>query len=406
MQMQIDMKKLKIVTLLMLCVVTINAQDLIFDEEIEITDFVPSEIVMPPSPLQTQVLFVGGHDIVETTATYGNPAGRAIAKEWHDFIGFTPDYSGESVGWVSVNHEQIYEDDRIGDGGGMTAFRIKKDQYGSIEIMEQELEDGRKGHFFNVDFVNTVGETGMNCGGINGANGRIWTAEEWYRSDNSSIWNGNFSGADRPDSWNPHNPAPSPGGFGVRDTSEYTINAPEFPMIDGMSIPKYDNFNYMTEVDPKQAKAIRKQYNWGRAGWEGGAISSDGKYVYLGIDGSPAPFVRFEAETPYNFTKGQLAVFKHDRTQGNRWMNVPMTEANIFGGLTDFAWSVGATMFVRNEWVTIDPKTGIVYWTETGRDSGSSGPGRLFKGLTENTNAVVAPHHDRIGTGKRLRKRS
>jgi len=139
-----------------------NANEL-FSSTIDIDDYAPTELVLPPSPLTTQVLFIGGYDIVETTPTYGNPAGRTIAKEWHDFIGFTPDDSNESLGWVSVNHEQIYRDDQIGDGGGMTAFRIKKADDGSVEILNQTLEDGRTGEFFNVDFVNTVGETGMNC---------------------------------------------------------------------------------------------------------------------------------------------------------------------------------------------------------------------------------------------------
>jgi secreted PhoX family phosphatase len=371
------------------------AQDIIFDEEIEIpAGWTPTEFVMPPSPLSVQVLFVGGHDIVQTTPTYGNPAGRAVAKEWHDFIGWTPDFSGESMGWVTVNHEQIYEDDRIGDGGGMTAFRVRRAASDEIEVMEQTLEDGRTGEFFNVDFVNTVGETGMNCGGIVGANGRIWTAEEWFRTSNTSIWNGNFRPASRPDSWNPHSPAPSAGGYGVRDTSDFTIDAPEFPLVNGMTIPKYQNFNYMTEIDPRQAKAIRKQYNWGRAGWEGGAISADGKYVYLGIDGVPAPWVRFEAETPFNFNEGTLAVYKHDNAEGERWIEVPETVDNMLGGLTDYAWAVGATMFMRNEWVCIDERTGVVYWTETGRDSGSSGPGIVFNALTSATNAVTAPHHE------------
>lgn len=368
-------------------------KDLLFDEEIEITDFAATEITVPPSPLSTQVVFVGGHDIVQTTATYGNPAGQAIAKEWHDFIGWTPDDSGESMGWVTVNHEQIYRDDRIGDGGGMTAFRVARDGNGGIEVVDQVLSDGREGQFFNVDFVNTVGETGMNCAGITSPDGRVWTAEEWFRSDNSSIWNGNFRGADRPDSWNPHNPAPMAGGYGVRDTADFTIDAPEFPLLDGMTIPKYQNFNYMVEVDPTEAVAIRKQYNWGRAGWEGGDISEDLSTVYLGIDAVPAPWVKFEADTPGDFNSGTLYVFKHDNPKGERWVEVPENIPNLLGGLTEYAWSVGATMYMRNEWVAIDNKTGIVYWTETGRDSGSSGPGIVFNAFTQNTNAVIAPHH-------------
>jgi hypothetical protein len=376
----------------------LNAQT-IFEEEIEVpAGFAPQEVVMPPSPLSMQVLFVGGYDIVQTTETYGNPQGRAIAKEWHDFIGWTPDDSGESLGWVTVNHEMIYEDDRIGDGGGMTTFRVKKGVEGDLEIMDQTLEDGRSGQFFNVDFVNTVGETGMNCAGISAPDGRIWTAEEWYRSDNSSIWNGNFRSPGN--SWLPQSPAPSAGGYGVRDTFDFTINAPEFPLIDGMTIPKYDNFNYMVEIDPKQAKAIRKQYNWGRAPWEGGSVTEDMSTVYLGIDGVPAPFVKFEAETAGDFTSGTLYVFKHDNEVGDRWIEVPETEDNVFGGLVDYAWSVGATMFMRNEWVAIDHKTGIVYFSETGRDDAdlSSSPGTIFNNYTENTNAVVSPHHEALAT--------
>lgn len=358
--------------------VAATAQTPVFDEEIVIDDYEPTEFVMPPSPLTTEVIFVGGYDMVQTTETYGTPAGRTIAKEWHDFIGFTPDDSGESLGWVSVNHEQIYTDNHIGDGGGMTAFRIDKDADGNIVVMDQTLDDGRSGKYFNVDFVNTVGETGMNCGGIVGPNGRIWTAEEWFRGSNNSIWNSSARTSSLP-----MEVAGVDDGYGVRDTAAFTVDAPEFPMIDGQTIAKYDNFNYMTEIDPKQAVAIRKQYNWGRAGWEGGAISNDGKYVYLGIDATPAPWVRFEADTPFDFTQGTLTVYKEDNAPEERWIEVPMNLDNVLGGLSEYALSVGATMFVRNEWVTIDRETGIIYWSETGRESTSSGPGIVFNAVQE-----------------------
>jgi secreted PhoX family phosphatase len=391
-------------TLLLSLISVCSYAQIIFDEEIDVTDFESQELLLPPSPLTAQVIFVGGHDVVQTTATYGNPAGQAIAKEWHDFIGFTADESGESIGWVTVNHEQIYQDDRIGDGGGMTAFRVDRNMAGEIEVVEQTLSDGRTGHFFNVDFVNTVGETGMNCGGIVGPNGRIWTAEEWYRGNTNSIWNGRFQGANRPNSWNPHNPAPMAAGYGVRDTAWYKIDAPEFPLVDGDSIPKYMNFNYMTEIDPKEAVAIRKQYNWGKAGWEGGAISNDGKYVYLGIDATPAPWVRFEADTPFDFTQGTLTVYKEDNPVGQRWIEVPESKENIYGGLVDYSLAVGATMYVRNEWVTIDKETGVIYWTETGRDSGSSGPGLIFSFLRDSLGLQAQPgsHHNVIAQERGL----
>ncbi|MEM1119949.1 MAG: choice-of-anchor I family protein, partial [Bacteroidota bacterium] len=353
-----------------------NANEL-FLNKLDITDFRPTEMVMPPSPLTTQVVFVGGYDVVQTTPTYGNPAGRTIAKEWHDFIGFTPDDSEESLGWISVNHEQIYRDDKIGDGGGMTAFRVKKAEDGSLEVMNQTLEDGRTGQFFNVDFVNTVGETGMNCAGISAPDGRIWTAEEWYRTSNTSINTGR----------NAYGSLRGP-NLGVRDTADFTINAPDFPLVNGMTVKKYENFNYMVEVDPKQAVALRKQYNWGRGGWEGGAITKDMKTVYLGMDATPAPWVKFEAETAGDFTKGTVYVYKHDNPRGEKWIAVPESVENMLGGLADYAWSVNATMFNRNEWVTIDQSTGMVYWTETGRDNpGSRWADEAAEG------GQFAPHH-------------
>jgi secreted PhoX family phosphatase len=197
-----------------------------------------------------------------------------------------------------------------------------------------------------------------------------------------------FRTPDRANSWGPHAPNQTAAGYGVRDTTDFTIDAPEFPLVDGKTIKKYENFNYMVEIDPKQAKAIRKQYNWGRAGWEGGAITADMKTVYLGMDATPAPWVKYEAETAGDFTKGTVYVYKHDNPRGEKWIAVPESIENMMGGLADYAWSVGATMFNRNEWVTIDPLTGMVFWTETGRDNpGSRWADEAAEG------GQYAPHH-------------
>ena len=58
-------------------------------------DYLSSEVLMPTSPLQLKHLFIGGVDMVQTTATYGNPAGETVAKEWNDFIGVTPEKDGD-----------------------------------------------------------------------------------------------------------------------------------------------------------------------------------------------------------------------------------------------------------------------------------------------------------------------
>ncbi len=334
----------------------------LFDETIQLpAGYAPTTVVLPPSPLSLQVLFVGGTDIVQTTPTYGNPAGQQVAKEWHDFIGFTPDNTNQSLGWVTVNHEMILRDDKIGDGGGMTAFRLQRKQDGTLEVVDQTLPDGRTGKFFNVDFANTVGETGMNCGGIvSMVDGRIWTAEEWFNNSNTDI------------------------ATGIRDTSDVVV-ASDIAGWNGVSLKKYQSMNWMVEIDPKTAKAIRKQYNWGRQGFEGGVIEPGNRIVYLGPDATPGFFGMFVANTPGDFTKGTLFAYKHDK-QGYNWTpiweNGSMLDHNKFSNLK------GATMFNRIEWVALDPKDNSVYFTETGADK----PGNLWKDDAAQ-GGVYAPHH-------------
>ncbi len=326
-----------------------------FDPEIEV-NFITDEVMVPGSPLHYQVLFIGGVDMVQTTAMYGNAAGEQVAKEWHDFIGFTPDTTGESYGWVSVNHEMIVQDDKIGDGGGMTVFRVDRDpDNDTLIIMDQTLSDGRQGKFFNVDFVNHTGETGMNCGGITSVvDGRIWTAEEWWRSSNTSI----------PD----------------RDITEFIIgtgtiggqSSPAgFPGFNGDTIGKYENYNYMTEIDPREAVAVRKQYNWGRQPFEGGTVMPDNKTVYTGSDNTPGFFTKFVATTPGDFTSGKTYVYKQDGST-SKWVEIDNTDLNKMLNFDAEAISVGATMFNRLEWVVYSQETGKVFIAETGRDNPGS----------------------------------
>lgn len=325
------------------------------------TTWSATTVWMPRSPLKMQVLFVGGVDTVETTATYGNPAGKTVAKEWHDFIGFTPDKTAGTpdLGWVSVNHEMIQKNDRIGDGGGMTVFKLRRLKGDVLEVVPQTLIDGRSGKFFNVDFTNVTGETGMNCSGISAPDGRIWTAEEWLATSNANI------------------------SSGLRDTSDFTIGVTTpagFPGLNGRTLKKYQNWNWMVEIDPKQAKAIRKQYNWGRAGWEGGAILPDNKTVFLGEDATPGMLVKFVANTAGDFTSGTTYIYKHDAP--GKWIMVPDNLDTLLT-INKYGMSKGATMFTRLEWVAYNKGNGKIYVTETGNDN----PGNAFK-----AGGVVALH--------------
>jgi secreted PhoX family phosphatase len=339
-----------------------------FNPEIDVTNWEPTTIIVPSSPLITQYLFIGGHHKVQTTATYGNNAGEALAKQWHDFIGFTPDNAGSDLGWISVNHEMVVANDSIGDGGGMSVFKVRRDPAtDSLIIVDQTLSDGRQGKFFAVDFANTVGETGMNCGGITSPDGRIWTAEEWWRGSNANL-------ADR-----------DTGMFTIGTGTATSPVSEGFPAYDGQTIAKYENYNYMVEIDPREAKAIRKQYNWGRQAFEGGAVMPDNKTVYLGADGTPGFFTKFVATTAGDFTIGTTSVYKHDAT-GSKWVVIDNSDLNNMLNFDARAVSASASMFNRIEWVT--EIGGKVYFTETGRDN----PGSRWAG-EKAAGAVFAPHH-------------
>ncbi len=303
---------------------------------------------MPKSPLKYQTIFVGGVDTVQTTSVYGNAAGQAPAKQWHDYIAFVKDNSATNgeLGWVIVNHEMTEKNDKVGDGGGMTAFRLKRKNGDVLEVVPQTLADGRTGNFFNVDFANTVGETGMNCGGISGTDGRVWTAEEWMQTSNAGIY---------------------ASGNGFRDTTDFVIGTTKpagFPGFNGKTIKRYQNLNWMVEVDTKQAKAIRKQYNWGRAGWEGGVIMSDNKTVFLFEDASPGILGKFVATTAGDFTSGQLYVYKQDAP--TKWIPIE-NNLDTLVNLNTVAVRRGASMFNRLEWG--QQHNGKVYICETGRDA-------------------------------------
>jgi uncharacterized protein len=318
------------------------------------TPYYYGRVVVPPSPVLYQTIFVGGVDTVQTTATYGSPAGQTKAKQWHDFIGFadaTPAEGG--LGFVVVNHEMLEKNPMIGDGGGMTMFKVGKKASGGIEVLEQTLADGRKGKFFNVDFANTVGETYANCGGMEGQNGRIWTAEEWYYTSNASI------------------------ASGFSDTTNFTIGEKQpsgFTGLDGKSVPYYQNFNWMVEIDARNAKAVRKQYNWSRQGFEAGITMPDNKTVYLAEDGDAGKsfFTKFVADEPGDFTKGKLYVYKQNAgSLTGSWVempNNPATDWNILVAPHNWAQGKGITGFTRLEWIAYNKTDGKVYITETGTD--------------------------------------
>lgn len=324
------------------------------------TTWTVKTVWMPKSPLILQNIFIGGVDTVQTTATYGNAAGNTPAKQWHDYIAFVKDNEATNgeLGWAIVNHEMTEKNDKVGDGGGMTMFKLKRNNGDVLEVVPQTLADGRSGKFFNVDFVNTVGETGMNCGGIAGTDGRIWTAEEWMQNSNTQISNN---------------------GAGFRDTADFIIGTTKpagFPGFNGKTIKRFQNLNWFVEVNTKDAKAIRKQYNWGRAGWEGGVIMADNKTVFMFEDASPGVLGKFVATTAGDFTTGQLYVYKQDAP--TKWIAIE-NNLDTLVQLNAVAIRRGASMFNRLEWG--QQHNGKIYICETGRDAFNYNSGNALNGV-------------------------
>jgi secreted PhoX family phosphatase len=206
----------------------------------------------------------------------------------------------------------------------------------------------------------------MNCGGITTTEGRMWTAEEWMQNSNSGMFAGMYND-----------------GNGLRDTNNFIIGVTTsagFPGFNGKTLKKYQNFNWMVEIDPKTAKAKRKQYNWGRAGWEGGVIMSDNKTVYLFEDGSPGIFAKFVATNSGDFNNGQLYVYKHDSP--NFWIPIE-NNLDTLVELNKVAIRRGATMFNRLEWG--QQYNGKIYICETGRDAFNFNSGNSLKGVVSPT---------------------
>ncbi len=346
------MKRILLQFFVIISVLGLKAQDgLRFKPEIDVDFKDIDEIQVPESPIKTQVLFSEEKDTVTYVDNYGKPAGFENARGGHDFIGITPD--GDDY-WISVNHETRNINPKLGNGGGMTSFKVSRATDGTFEVKESTLGDGRKGYFHSVDFVNTVGETWTNCGGIIAPDGRIWTAEEYPLME----------------SWGQGNKYL---GF-TKDTGDVTIGEgyllpfvnDSSQLFSGEKIKRFENQGWMVEIDPKTAKAIRKQYNWGRMSFEAGAIADDMKTVYLAEDERPGLFTKFVADKAGDFTKGKLYVYKQDNA-GSNWLEVPDDKINDMVNFKDWAWSSGATFFIRLEWVTIINDK--VYIAETGYDN-------------------------------------
>jgi secreted PhoX family phosphatase len=317
------------------------------------TSFNAPQHIVPSNPLKSAILIRGS---VDTATNAGGVKG--LAKDVNDFTGYIPINGRSDSGYVIINNEQNTRDSVHGDGGGMTVVTaaFKNNTWTTVNTSA--------GRVRSVNFA-PVGGTIANCGGMQTPWGTVLTAEEWNQSSNSAIWSN---------------------GNGYRDTSDWNVG--QFngaPLNRG--IKRYQNLNWMVEVNPTTGQAVKKHYNMGRFDHEGGTAMPDGKTVYLTDDATPGVFFKFVSDTAGNYNKGQLSFYQQS-ADGNTgtWIPLPM-DLDTMMNARAVAIRRGATLFTRLEWS--EHVDGKIYITETGNDNSGANHrnairngGRLAKHLS------------------------
>ncbi len=243
---------------------------------------------------------------------------KFAARESADFTAYIPIDGSNEHGYLYVNHESKNLDDNLGDGGGGALLEIKKEN-GTWKTLAIK----------HIDFA-PVGGTLRNCGGTLTPQNTILTAEETEPSNNAAL-TGEY-----------------------RDTSNFK------------GLKRYQNFGWMVEVDPMSGKALHKLYAMGRYEHEDAHIMADNKTVYLTDDATPAVFFKFVADTAGVYTSGQLYAYKQSADgESGEWLNLPRDKDSLLIA-RDVAIRLGATLFVRHEWV--DGVGDKIYISETGNN--------------------------------------
>ncbi len=297
------------------------------------TSFMTREHIVPGAPLQSKILMQSQTDIAT------NAQGQtAPVKEWLDFIGYVPIEGRSDSGYVISNNETDVISTVHGDGGGMTVFTAH------FKDGTWDVADHPKGRFRSVDF-GPVGGTIANCGGGITPWGTVLTGEEWSYTSNSSLYNN---------------------GNRFRDTTDWMI-----PVFNGQvvarNIKRFENMNWIVEVDVANAVALKKHYNMGRYAHEVGYPMPDGKTVYLTDDATPAAFFKFVSQDSGNYDVGQLYAYRQSSDgESGSWIPMPMQLDSMIDARA-VAFRLGATAFTRHEWAV--HHDGKLYITETGNDN-------------------------------------
>lgn len=262
--------------------------------------------------LSAKVLFQAGD-------TVKNKKGKFVqAQGSHDATLFLPMQGSSNQGKLFVGHETKFHPQGKEGGGASTIFEVqlKNGQWGVI---------GDK-HKTNYD---PVGGTVNNCGATITPFGTLLTAEEFFPKSNGDI-----------------------GQLSSEIMEQENEQKP------------YLNFGFMVEVDPATNQAIRKLKKMGRFVHEHAHVDSNNNTVYLTNDDKPAVFFKYVYSSKAEWTEGDLFAMKENQGKVS-WVQLPK-RATVLNNARDEAIKLGATLFLRHEWMTV--VDGKMYITETGHD--------------------------------------
>jgi secreted PhoX family phosphatase len=241
------------------------------------------------------------------------------ARGSHDFNAFIP--LSDTTALLYTSHETHKPHKTLGDGGGA----------GLSPLVLKAGRWHKSGQTRHVDF-STVYGTIRNCGGSLTPRQTILTAEEAAPENNSELLINE----------------------GITDTT--AING----------IDRYLNYGWMVEVDPASGKAMHKCIQMGRFSHEDVHIMPDRQTIYLTADETPAVLFKFISKVPDDFREGQLYAYQQSEDgESGSWISLPMHFDSLCR-IIPVAASLGATLFVRHEW--IDGYQDKIYITETGSD--------------------------------------
>lgn len=327
------------------------------------TAYVSGSTVVRVAPsLKAQVIFREGSNWVRLDRQDGFKAVIPAPRE-HDFITYLPDpTSPNGKGLLAINHERATirsERPALGMGGAMSIVPVVR--VGDTWRIDNTIAIGDT--CFAVDF-STVGYTTTNCGGARLSTGNVLTGEEIFANfrSNQQI-STNFDTLLNQ--------------FGYDGQGNYTIPA-SVPEFGGRKIKMFQNFGWLTEVDPNTRRAVRKLYHAGRMSFEGTVELGDRRTLVHGNDFVPNAALphgsflfKYVADKPGDFTSGNLFVFKQNPgSYEGVWLPIPRNLDSLLIA-PEIATRMGATFFQRIEWTCFDPVTGRVYLAETGRDNQS-----------------------------------